>query len=204
MRQGMGAILLGMLLVVLPAIAPAQVATTQRASNPIHRSGASNDSGVSSTAAEGSSGWQVALSLAAVLGLIVVLYWISRRILPGGAFGSGASASASRAVQVLGRTPLGAKHRILILQVGRRLLIVAESTGQPLTTLCQITDPDEAAALIGQLGGDQRSAVAAFLEKATNPAAQPAASNSDLVATKQELDGLLQQVRNMSQQIGRA
>ena len=198
MRRGVGAILLT-LLWLMPASAPAQTAATQSSANPIHRSSspvASSDS----TSTESTSGWQVALSLAAVLVLIVGLYWISRRILPGGSFGN----ASSRAVQVLGRTSLGGKHRILILQVGRRILIVAESSGQPLNTLCQITDPDEAASLIGQLGGDQRGAMAAFLERATNPSAPASPSNSDLQATKQELDGLLQQVRNMSQQIGRA
>jgi flagellar biogenesis protein FliO len=128
---------------------------------------------------------------------------VSRRILPGAAFGA---ASSSRAIQVLSRAPIGGKHRILVLQVGRRILIVAESGGQPLSTLCQITDPNEAAALIGQLGGDQRGAMAEFLAKAGNVGSSPAApaENSDLATTKQELDGLLQQVRAMSQQIGRA
>ncbi len=205
MRQGAaGGAILGMLLIVLlPAIAPAQAqtASTTQHANPIHRSSSDLDSH-HSTSAEGANGWQVALSLAAVLGLIIGLYWVSRRVLPGGMFGN---AATTRAIEVLARAPLGSKHRALIVQVGQRILVIAESPGQPLSTLCQITDPNEAASLIGQLGGDQRGAMSAFLEKATNSASPSApAANSDLAATKQELDGLLQQVRNMSQQIGRA
>jgi flagellar biogenesis protein FliO len=134
--------------------------------------------------------------------LIVILYFLSRRILPGGAFAG--SPSAARAIQILARTPLGPKHRILLVQVGRRILVIAESPGQPLSTLCQITDPDEAATLMGQLGGDQRGAMTAFLEKASNPTPQHSPDSSELATTRQELDGLLQQVRTMAQQIGRA
>jgi flagellar protein FliO/FliZ len=198
-----GWFILTAILFAMPALALAQTAPTSQsaaAANPIHRSSASGTSG-SSTSTE-TSGWHVAFSLAAVLTLIVILYFISRRILPGGAFAG--SSSTSRAVQILARTPLGPKHRILLVQVGRRILVIAESPGQPLSTLCQITDPDEAAALIGQLGGDQRGAMTAFLEKASNPTPQQSPDSSELATTRQELDGLLQQVRTMAQQIGRA
>jgi flagellar biosynthetic protein FliO len=197
---GIMAAVLFSLAAVAPGPTAAQVASSQPASNVIHRSsggGASSQSAYPQT-----SGWQVALSLAAVLGLIVALYWVSRRILPGGAFAAG---SSSRAIQVLHRTALGPKHRVMLVQVGRRILVIAECAGQPLTTLCQITDPDEAAALIGQLGGDQRGAMAAFLEKAGSATPAPQSTESaELATTRQELDGLLQQVRTMAQQIGRA
>ena len=203
MRLPRGWFILMAMLFAMPAFAPAQTASTTQstaAANPIHRSSASGTSG-SSTPTD-TSGWQVAFSLAAVLALIVILYFISHRILPGGAFAG--SASASRAIQILARTPLGPKHRILLVQVGRRILVIAESPGQPLATLCQITDPDEAAALIGQLGGDQRSAMATFLAKGSDPPPRQSPDSSEFATTRQELDGLLQQVRTMAQQIGRA
>jgi flagellar biosynthetic protein FliO len=153
---------------------------------------------------------RVLMSLGAVLGLIVLMYWISRRVLPLGRFGPG-----SRAVQVLGRTSISSKQRLLIVQVGRRVLVLADS-GQRLNTLCEITDPDEAAALIGQLQGEPQNGKGKSFGAALSGAMDRFQSvsgtlpkNSDdateeLDATRQELSGLMQRVRVMTRQIDRA
>jgi flagellar biogenesis protein FliO len=158
---------------------------------------------------------RVVFSLAAVLGLIALMYWASRRMMPGRFVGEG---GGIRAVQVLARAPLSPRHRVVLLQVGRRVLVVAEGTGQqPLNTLCEITDPDEAAALIGQVRSEQSNAksFSALLTNAAErfrthtsetPQASPttAPAEDQLAATQQELDGLTQRVRGLARHFERA
>jgi flagellar biogenesis protein FliO len=159
---------------------------------------------------------RVVVSLAAVLGLIVLMYWASRRLIPRGAL----SAGSTRAIQVLARAPISPRQRVLLLQVGRRILVVAEGGGggQPLSTLCEITDPDEAAALIGQIRGEQAAGPRSFASllssaaerfrsaESPNPQAaeEPPPPADDLAATQQQLDGLTQRVRVMARQFERA
>jgi flagellar biogenesis protein FliO len=158
--------------------------------------------------------FRVLLSLAAVLGLIVLMYWASRRMLPRGAFGGGGTA----AIRVLGRASISAKHRVVLLQVGRRVLVVAEGAGaQPLNTLCEITDPDEAAALIGQIRSEQSAGGKSFgslLNSATERFRAATADESrtnamtseqdPLAATQQQLDDLTRRVRGLARHFERA
>jgi len=88
---------------------------------------------------------KVAGALALVLGLIFVLYRLLRRSVNGAAL-----PGATNAVQVLTRTPLSPRQQVLLLRVGRRMLVVADCNGQ-LSSLCEIQDADEVAALAGQL-----------------------------------------------------
>jgi flagellar biosynthetic protein FliO len=191
----------------LPTPAPA----AQSESNLIRRTATSAPDGSSRATLPISPGnSRVLMSLGAVLGLIILMYWISRRVLPRGRFGPGA-----RAVQVLGRTSISSKQRLLIVQVGRRVLVLADS-GQRLNTLCEITDPDEAAALIGQLQGEPQNSKGKSFGAALSGAMDRFQSvsgtlpkNSDdateeLDATRQELSGLMQRVRVMTRQIDRA
>src|SRR5688572_27254666 len=119
---------------------------TQPIANPIHRSAnaTTSTSQPASAAAPTLDSGQLVLALFAVLALIVLLRWALRKLVPG------ALGRSSRGVRIVGRTYLAPKQQVLILQVGRRLLIVGDS-GQQLNTLCEITDPDESAALLGQL-----------------------------------------------------
>jgi flagellar biogenesis protein FliO len=87
---------------------------------------------------------RVALALGAVIGLILLLRWCGRKLMPGAI-----PARGNRGVHVLSRTVIGPKQQLLIIQIGRRLVAVGDNGGQ-LTSLCQITDPDEVALLIGQ------------------------------------------------------
>jgi len=99
---------------------------------------------------------RVILSLGLVLGLILVLRWASQKM-----FGKQIGGRASRAVQVLSRNPISPKQQLLVVQVGRRLVVVGDS-GQQMNALCEITDPEEMAALIGQLHEEKR-------ESSSNP-----------------------------------
>lgn len=144
---------------------------------------------------------RVALSLGAVLGLIVLMYWGTRKLAPRGAFGP-----ASGAIRVLGRTHVSSRHRVAAILVGRRIIIVAEGP-QQMSTLCEITEPDEVAALLGQLSGDAKGSLAAVIEASAAADSMPQSDQSpadpELSNTRQELAGLMQRVRGLASQIGR-
>lgn len=84
-------------------------------------------------------------ALTLVLALIFVLRWVLRR-----SISPGSLPGATNAVQVLTRSPLSPRQQLLLVRVGRRLLVVSDCNGQ-LNPLSEITDPDEVAALVGQL-----------------------------------------------------
>lgn len=91
---------------------------------------------------------RVVVALAVVIGLIALLRWVGRRV-----FGVAGPGRSTRAVQVLSRSPLSPKQNLVLIRVGRRLLVVADGGGA-MNTLSEITDPDEVAALLGQLQDD--------------------------------------------------
>jgi flagellar biosynthetic protein FliO len=165
---------------------------------------------------------RVILSLGLVLALILVLRWASQKL-----FGKQIGGRASRAVQVLSRNPISPKQQLLVVQVGRRLVVVGDS-GQQMNTLCEITDPDEMAALIGQLHEEKRDASpnpfgaifgragSAFDKSdAVEPqrsldvsdeddGSEPVGLPSDEQVTRDELHGLMDKVRGMSRQFRRS
>jgi flagellar biosynthetic protein FliO len=180
--------------------------STQPVANAIHRAGAAATNPTGEVQASSSSVTRVSLSLAAVLALIVVLYWVGRKMLPRGGFGP-----ASRAIEVLARTPISPKQKIVVVRVGRRILVVGEG-GQTLTTLCEIADPDEVAVLLGQLqdGGlagsgsfaSMLSSAAERFRSADRAAEVAEEQNAELAQTHEELNGLAERVRVMAKQIG--
>ena len=103
----------------------------------------------------GSAGFDISRvvgALAIVLGLIFALRWLLRRsINPAGMPG------ATNVVQVLTRSALSPRQQLLLVRVGRRLIVVADCNGQ-LNALSELTDPDEVAALVGQLRDEKLSA----------------------------------------------
>jgi hypothetical protein len=60
-------------------------------------------------------------------------------------------------VQVLTRSHLSPRQQLLLVRVGRRLLVVSDCNGQ-LNSLSEITDPDEVAALVGQMRDEKLTA----------------------------------------------
>jgi flagellar biogenesis protein FliO len=166
---------------------------------------------------------RIAWSLAIVIALILALRWGARFVFP-----SVRTHGASSAIRVLSRNMISPKQQVLIVQVGRRLIVVGDC-GQQMNTLSEITDADEVASLIGQIR-DERSepvsrtfstlfggASSAFqtTEKADSgsehaasddleeEAEEQAETDSTLVATRQELSGLMDKVRMLSRQFHR-
>jgi flagellar biogenesis protein FliO len=148
----------------------------------------------------------VATSLAGVLVLIVILFMAARKFLPRGAFahhaaGSGSGGGGGGAIQVLARTAISPKQRIILLQVGRRILVVADG-GPSLTTLAEIDDPAEAAALIAQLqseksAGSFSSALTGAMERFRSAQKRDEAQ-PDLSSIREEIEGLARRVRGMA------
>jgi flagellar biogenesis protein FliO len=172
---------------------------------------------------------RVGAALAAVLGLIFFLRWAARRL-----YKVPVTGRPSGAVQVLSRTVLSPKQQLLLLQVGKRVLVVADG-GAQMSALCQITEPDEVASLVGQLRSEKESAAtkafgSVFGRKrkqyeaeppepeAQEPAVAPPGKRGGRLDmtdteqpnieaiddTRQELNSLLEKVRLVSGQFRRA
>lgn len=156
---------------------------------------------------------RIGAALAIVLGLIFALRWLGRRFVPGVARGSGM-------VRLLSRNVVTPKHQILLVQVGRRVLVVADN-GTALSPLSEITDADEVAAILGQIrSGSAADAATAELfgaelgraRKDLDQALAPGedvpipasrAEDESLESTSGEIDGLMQKVRVLARQLGR-
>ncbi len=84
------------------------------------------------------------MALAVVLGLIFLLRWLGRRFT--GHSGSG----HGRAVQVVSRSLIAPRQQLMLVRIGRRLVLVGNS-GTVMNPLCEITDADEVAEVLGQV-----------------------------------------------------
>jgi flagellar biogenesis protein FliO len=154
--------------------------------------------------------WRVIGSLALVLLLIFVVRWLGRHFL-----GLSSVRDSSGVIQVLCKSVLSPKQRLLLVQVGRRVVLVADC-GSQMNALCEITDPEEIAALAGQI--QQRkadSSTNAFLSLMGHASKQfedaerlpqepadsaPAGQDADpqLNGMREELNGLMEKVRGLS------
>lgn len=143
-------------------------------------------------------------ALAIVVALIFALRWATRWILklPG-------SRGSIRAVRVLGRTVISAKQQVMLLQVGRRIVVVGDCAGQ-MHPLAEITDPDEVASLLGQMSEEPAEPKAfgnlftrsrrSFDEPAPAPALIDEPDEAEVTSAREEISGLMQKVRLMSSQ----
>ena len=82
-------------------------------------------------------------ALAVVLVLIGTAAWALRRWMPARRRGD------SRLLQVVGRTSLSPKHSVALIQLGRRFVMVGIS-GDKMSRLCEVFEPDEVAELAAQ------------------------------------------------------
>jgi hypothetical protein len=141
---------------------PALPPSTGRESRPLGPSRTADATAAPDAAAptSGGSGWflRTALSLGAVVSLIAGSAAVARTVARGrgglaGAMGAGGRAP-SGVLSVLGRYPVCRGQKLVLLQLDRRVLLVAQSAGGRLgagggmSTLCEITDPEEVASLL--------------------------------------------------------
>lgn len=151
---------------------------------------------------------KVAASLGIVLVLILALKWSAKRMFPGQI-----GLRSSRAVEVLSRSPLSPRQQFLLLRVGKRLVVVADSGGS-MNPICQITDADEVAEMLGQLHstgshGSGKNFLALFRgnrqtfdEKAAGEEIADSSDGEDaeVGATREEIGGLMEKIRVLSKQ----
>ena len=87
-------------------------------------------------------------ALVAVLALVGVAAWLMRRWVPG------VRTVESGVVRIVGRTVLSPKHTLMLVALGRRFVLVGVC-GDRVTTISEVTDPDEVAALAARIGSSR-------------------------------------------------
>lgn len=163
---------------------------------------------------EGPATWRIVAALAVVLGTIFGLRWIGRRYVTGQG-----SSRASRAVQVISRTVVSPKQQLMLVQVGRRLVLVGNS-GTSMAPLCEISDGEEVTELLGQVHAEKSESIGKAFgslfrreeEKYDEPE-EPAETEkfpaehdrdidpgSSMGTSREELSELLNKVRGMKSQ----
>jgi hypothetical protein len=118
----------------------------------------------------------------------------------------------------LARCPLAPRQQVLLIQVGKRIVVAADCASH-LTSLCQITDADEVASLLGEIQRDKQSPIATPFTAWFSRAAEafgneegreegnateveaPAAEVAD-DSTRQEIRSLTAKVRDLARQFG--
>jgi flagellar biogenesis protein FliO len=157
---------------------------------------------------------RVALALGTVIAVIFAMKFIARRWL-----GVSSVVGAGQVIRVLGRATTAPRQQVVLIQVGRRIVVAADNGGQ-MNALCQITEADEVAQLLGQLEeANQSTPTSTFrrwLKKAdddfaademeTQPAVASAAAvgrteaNPTLDHARGEIAGLMDKVRDLARQ----
>lgn len=173
---------------------------------PVRRTRAETDQTPARTVENVGFDWtRLLVAMGIVLGLILILKWITARMYP-----SFSAQKGSQVVRVLTRFPITPRQHVLILQVGQRILIVGDSAGQ-LATLSEIRDPDEIAVLIGQIGTQADSSIsgsrfASLFGKAREDYEQPSGvSEPDaepvIQDTQDQIKGLIDRMKTLTRAV---
>jgi len=85
------------------------------------------------------------LAMAIVVGLIVALGWLVKRL------GGGKGLGGAGALKLVARANLSPKHQMFLVRMGSRLVLIGAGP-QGLATLSEITDAEEAAQLLQTTG----------------------------------------------------
>ena len=96
--------------------------------------------------AGGAGVWDGTLRVVLALALVVGLIYLSRYLLRK-AGGAGKLHAQGGVVETLWRTNLSMKHQLTLVRMGRRVLLLG-CTPQEVSTLCEVTDPQEIAELL--------------------------------------------------------
>jgi flagellar biogenesis protein FliO len=183
-----------------------------------HPGSASAKSNVPASPASGFDLPRVVLALGGVIALIFILRAVAKRVIPGAAAHRGSSS-----VKVLSRCPISNRQNLLVVQFGKRLVLVGDA-GSNLNPLCEIADPDEVAAILAHARDESISVARRFeslfgraqkdfedVPQSESDRADSFDSSRDIPAqdpllndTQKELTDLQEKVRNVARQIGRA
>lgn len=135
-----------------------------------------------------SGGLPTILALGIVLALLVGVACVTRRFARSkgglmGALGPGGRAP-SGVVEVLARYPVARGSTLILLKLDRRVLLVSHTAGKgaaSLTTLCELTDPEDVASILLKTRDDEGDSIARRFEsvlaaESAPPPRQPVAS----------------------------
>jgi flagellar biogenesis protein FliO len=113
--------------------------------------------------------FKTVLSLGGVLALVGGAAFVLKRLARShgglrGAAGPGGRAPAG-VLEVLGRYPLSRGQSLMLLKLDRRMLLLSQSAGgrlggTSLTTLCEITDPEEIASILVKVRDEEGDSLA--------------------------------------------
>jgi len=149
---------------------------------------------------------RVLMALALVLGAIFLLRWIGQRLLL-----KNGTLRGHKAIHVVSRSVLSPKQQVIMLRVGKRLIVVGDSGGQ-LNPLCEISDPDEVASLIGESHKEPAEAGKSFramFRRAEEPFTEspdappeeaPAIGLDEGATTREQINELMGKVQMMRKQ----
>ena len=156
-----------------------------------------------------SNAWEMGkmpLALCAVILLILGMRALGKKMVPGAGL-----KGSSRAMQVVARSTVSPRQQLMLIQVGRRLVMVG-CGGAEMRALCEIGDADEVAEVLGQIRQDQGSSVAKNFRTLFGKAgkeyeevqveeenAAPVKSEDE---RREELLGLSERVRRISERFG--
>jgi flagellar biogenesis protein FliO len=226
MRSSLLILVIGLVLVVAAMPVRAQQTTrpvgatlvddpTKDVPLPIRQGGATTQATVAGGAAAASGDVfdvkRLVFALTVVVGAMYVTHLVWKRLgMPG------AANRAAGALQVLSRLNLSPRQQLVLVRVGRRVVLVGNS-GTQMNPLCEISDPEEAAGLLGLAATEREESVSAsfnsvlggeekrFDEQAGDdlPATgdvEPAAEEQALATTRDELSDMMDKVRSLSRQ----
>jgi hypothetical protein len=134
----------------------------------------------------GGSVTQTVLALGAVIGVILLVSVIVKRAAKRGGGLMGALGPGGRApsglLEVLGRYPISRGTTLVLLKMDRRILLLCQSGGGKIaggagmTTLCEVTDPEDVASILLKTRDEEESNLAqkfqAFLKGEEKSAAE--------------------------------
>ncbi len=98
----------------------------------------------------GTSVVKMLIGLSLVLALMVFLYWLMRRFLPGGA------ALGGGRIRILGRLALGARKSVTLIEVAGQVLVLGVGNDS-ISLLDKVDDPERVAELTAGAGAFARA-----------------------------------------------
>lgn len=143
--------------------------------------------------------WQLwdFMPLLVVLALVIGLGLVVKRFLPARTL-----LGAGGAMHVLARTPLSSKQQLVLVQLGRRLLLLGV-TPERISTLSVVEDPDQVALLLGEVASGRPGSLASAFTQSFDEETGAYLPEQPLetldVSASGQVRGLLEKVRSLKQ-----
>jgi len=134
--------------------------------------------------------------LLAVLALILAAAWVVKRFMPGKRLWTG-----SGVMEVVARTTLSSRQTLVLVKMGQRLILLGV-TSDRISTLTEVTDPEEIAMLVGRIASQQSESMTQAFAQSFDQEATAFMDQTDsqdpAVAAQGQVRGLLEKVRKLT------